>query len=176
MSPPIRTIDRIPLLAGAIATTAFARTASAQADPSAGDTAPPLPDITASFVRMLVVVGVLCLILVAALWWLRRRGLVRPDRTRSMRIVESLRIGAGREILLVEIGGRYQLLGATPDHITMLCGDPLDAAEIDRRLADSPVPRSAPSRQEAPAPAPFPSVFHGVSAEHGSGAERSKPA
>lgn len=152
------------------------------AQPSSGaegsaSTALQVPDITTAFIRMLLVLGAVCIALVGVLWWLRRRGLIRPGGARAMKVVDSLRLGPGRELLLVEVAGRYQLLGISGDRITMLTSEPLDAAGIEERLTSSGIARRsvATGREAQPSPS-FASVFQSVPAKAPPPASEGSPA
>ncbi len=127
-----------------------------------------LPDFSGPLIRMLVITGVLCAVLVAALWWIRRKGLARPGSSTSMRVIETLRLGAGREILLVDVAGRRLLLGMTPTTITTLHSSPPDLAGAVAAAPAEGAP-SAPSRSPGEPPNPdadpsFAAVFHAIPA------------
>lgn len=133
-----------------------------------------LPDFSGPLIRMLVITGVLCAVLVAALWWIRRKGLARPGSSPSMRVIETLGLGAGREILLVEVAGRRLLLGMTPTTITTLQSSPLEqVGTVVQVSADDSQSASSSGRPPSPDADPsFAAVFHSIPALGKSGGTR----
>ena len=69
-------------------------------------------------IRQVAGVAATMLFLAAAVWWLRRRGLVRiPSARRAARrleAVERLPLGPQHTLCLVRIGGRGVLVGLSP--------------------------------------------------------------
>ena len=76
--------------------------------------------------QLLAVTGVL-LLLGAALWWLRRKGLaqygIRPStvsRKRTLESVERLALGPQHSLHLVRLAGRALLVGTSPTGCAVL--------------------------------------------------------
>jgi flagellar biogenesis protein FliO len=69
-------------------------------------------------IRQLLAVGSVLLLLAAALWWLRRKGLARyrprGSREHSLQAVERLMLGPQHSLHLVRLAGRGLLLGTSP--------------------------------------------------------------
>jgi flagellar protein FliO/FliZ len=85
-----------------------------------------------SALALLVVLG---LVAVAA-WLARRSGLARPAGASALRPVASLSLGARERVVVVEVCGRWLVLGVAPGNV--------------RALADLP---PAPLPEGLPAPA-----------------------
>ncbi|MCK6476021.1 MAG: flagellar biosynthetic protein FliO [Phycisphaerales bacterium] len=156
-----------------------------------------LPDYSAQLVRMLLVVGVLCTALVAALWFIKRKAATRPGDGRTMRLVDSLRLGPGRELVLLEAGRRRILIGVTPSSMTTLSADidaPIatgsdagwdalaavrggGAASTPTRPVEPLAQGAPPDRPEGDEEESFSSVFQAVPARRGgaAGAARRDP-
>ncbi len=75
--------------------------------------------------QMGAVAGVLALLL-AALWWLRRRGFAAaaPRRGRLLETVERLPLGPQHQLHLVRWGGQALLVGCAPGGCTLLAERP----------------------------------------------------
>lgn len=90
-----------------------------------------LPDYTPQIFRLLLTLGVLCLVLVAALWYVRRTGRSRVTHAGKIVLADRLELGQGRGIVLVVVSGRQQLLGVTPQSITLLASEGLSSAGVN---------------------------------------------
>jgi flagellar biosynthetic protein FliO len=85
--------------------------------------------------QMLAVTAVL-LLLATALWWLRRRGLVRlgpgSQRKQALQAVERLMLGPQHSLHLVRLAGRGLLVGTSPAGCTVL--ESFEWANLESRL------------------------------------------
>jgi flagellar biogenesis protein FliO len=85
-------------------------------------------------IRQVLAVGAVLASMAAALWWLRRKGLVssRGSRTRSLQAVERLMLGPQHSLHLVRLAGRGLLVGTSPAGCAVL--DSFEWASLESRL------------------------------------------
>ena len=74
--------------------------------------------------------GVVLAMIVAAAWAARRLQAIRPQGSGHIRIIEGLALGTRDKLLLVEIDGRRVLLGLTPGRIATLHSFAGDVAPV----------------------------------------------
>lgn len=94
--------------------------------------------------------GLVLLLIYATVWLLRRylgRPAGAPAATSALRLVQSLPLGQQQQIHLIEIGDRLLVVGATPQHLTLL-------GEIDDSAAVSEL-RLQAGQHPGPPPRPF---------------------
>jgi flagellar protein FliO/FliZ len=90
-----------------------------------------------SFLLMVGVVTLLLLLGYLALRWLRRsQG--RAGKSNPFRFHASFPLGARERIVLIEVAGRFLVLGVTPQHVDLL----LELPEFLSRQADGNARRS----------------------------------
>lgn len=105
----------------------------------AAPVAPPAVDSGAELVRVLVsLLGVVALIFFVG--WLSRRAQarVRPGG-RKIRVIESMPVGIKDRVMLIEVGGKQLLVGASP------AGGLRTLHVLDTPVVDDVVPPQAPT-------------------------------
>jgi flagellar protein FliO/FliZ len=112
-----------------------------------GDGTPPLEDLdyTGALLQVVVVLLAICLAFYVIIRWLLPRMAraaggrgFRMGGGRLVRIVDRCPLEPKRTVFLVEVAGRFLLLGSSEGSITKLAGDDLDEAEIRRRIGAPP--------------------------------------
>lgn len=74
--------------------------------------------IIASFVTLLIVIGVLWLSYVGTR--LVSGGMKRNQKTSKMKVIDRIGVGQNQSLLLVQIGDKFFFVGTTPNSITLL--------------------------------------------------------
>ena len=89
-------------------------------------------NLFASILPLVIVLGMLA----GVLWWLRwaSRGQVGRASGRLIRVVETVDLGAGRCLHLVELGGRGLLLASTSQRCELI--SELETLPIEKPLED----------------------------------------
>jgi flagellar biogenesis protein FliO len=86
-------------------------------------------------IRQVLAVSAVLLLLVFALWWLRRKGLVRHgsggSRKNALQAVERLTLGPQHSLHLVRLAGRGLLVGTSPAGCAVL--ESFEWASLDSR-------------------------------------------
>ncbi|MCC5792966.1 MAG: flagellar biosynthetic protein FliO [Legionellaceae bacterium] len=79
------------------------------------------------FLRMLFALLVVLLFICIVFWLLRRLQKGGFSLQQGMRFISSMSMGSRERLVLVEVGGRYLLLGVTSAQVNLLCdfGDAL---------------------------------------------------
>jgi flagellar biogenesis protein FliO len=87
-------------------------------------------------IRQVFAVSAVLSLLAAALWWLRRKGLVRHGargtRKHSLQAVERLMLGPQHSLHLVRLAGRGLLVGTSPAGCAVL--ESFEWASLETRL------------------------------------------
>jgi flagellar biosynthetic protein FliO len=81
--------------------------------------------------RQLTAVGAVLGALVAALWWLRRRGWAGrlPSRGRRLECLERLPLGPQHSLHLVRAGGRLMLVASSPAGCSLIGHLPVETPD-----------------------------------------------
>lgn len=98
-------------------------------------------DLTHEALKMAGALALVVVVLLGGLAWVRRTFGELPGKTGDpvMRILGGLRVGSGKQIMLVEIAGEILVLGTTAREMTLLTTI-VDADRIHRlRLIANPV-------------------------------------
>jgi flagellar biogenesis protein FliO len=87
-------------------------------------------------VQQIVSIGAVLMLLGAALWWLRGRGMakfslpgVRTRGPRRLELVERLTLTPQHSLCLVRLADKAMLIGLSPSQCTLLEGAPWSAVE-----------------------------------------------
>ncbi|NLL52144.1 MAG: flagellar biosynthetic protein FliO [Peptococcaceae bacterium] len=100
------------------------------------------PEVTTSWTGLIGTVVVFLIILVVALWLIKRvnRFAVRSIDSPWVRVLDRQVLHGQQTLYLVEIAGKIQVLGGTDHHITKVAeiNDPEIAAEILEEIAREP--------------------------------------
>lgn len=113
-------------------------------------TSPPLEELPNFSGQLLRMIGVLVLMLVlgfAAILVLRRLSGAKRPTTRGgrMRVADRLTLEPGRTLHVIEIGGRYLLVGAGSHGLEILGGGPIDHDALSAAFDDAPATPPAPA-------------------------------
>ena len=81
------------------------------------------PGIYSSFLRMVIVLGILISLLLIALFMVKKyfgKNIGIADKNQGIRIITSAYLGPKKSIALVDVSGERIVVGITPNHISML--------------------------------------------------------
>jgi flagellar biosynthetic protein FliO len=95
----------------------------------------------AALLKMVAALVLVCVLAYVALRLARRHLVARQTQRSTMRVVERCPLSARQSLWIVEVGGRYFLIGATEGAIAKLAE--LDEEQVNAIRADAPpAPRS----------------------------------
>ena len=116
-----------------LATSAAAASNTPSITPS--PTAPPLPDVGESFVRVLGALAFVLGLFFAGVWLFRRaQGLnFAGGRTQKLRVVEARSLGGRQAVYVIGYGEKRVLVGASPNGIQHLRDLPDEAEPVEEK-------------------------------------------
>ncbi len=105
------------------------------------------------FVKVILILGAVILIIYAVFFFLRRSGKRGFQENEIINIVSSKALTQGTSVHIIEVAGKYHLIGCAESSVSML-SEILDKESIDELKLKAP--------QDAPANRSFSDLFSGI--------------
>jgi len=91
--------------------------------------------MTASLLQMIFGLAVVLAAIAASAWFARRMGVAGGNGARLMKVVSSLPVGAKENVVVIEIGAQWMVLGVAPGRVSQLGTLPKGEAPVAPALA-----------------------------------------